>query len=245
MVRHVDYESRKRAVLAATINQYIQDAEPVSSEQIARIFDLSPATIRNIFVALEKDGYITHPYTSGGRVPTKKGYRYYVDFLLEQMQFLEDDKERIDHEYPHRHYALENILEKTSDVISAVTHYAGIASFLEWDTKFFYKGVSLILEQPEFHDYAKVRLLIRMLEERQRFLDVINRDFEKKVTVYIGDETGCPEMDGCALVVSSYRIKNKPVGRVAALGPARMEYQRIIPTMEYISDVLSDTLNRI
>ena len=82
MVRNVDHESRKRAILAATINRYIQDALPVASEDIAKEFALSSATIRNIFAEMEEEGYITHPYTSGGRIPTDKGYRYYVDFLI-------------------------------------------------------------------------------------------------------------------------------------------------------------------
>lgn len=245
MVRNVDYESRRRAVLTATINKYILDAEPVASEEISRDFDLSSATIRNIFAELEETGFLKHPYTSGGRIPTDKGYRYYVDFLISQMALLDGEKERIVKEYKREMKRLEDALEETSEVISTITQYAGIVSFLDWQDKFFYKGISRIIEQPEFHNFDKIRLLIRLMEDKQRLLGIINRDFGGKIKVYIGQELGCPEMDNCSLVVSGYNRKSKPSGRIAVLGPMRMEYRHIIPALEYISDILSGVLDNI
>ena len=245
MVRKVDYSSRKRAVLSAAINSYIKNAIPVASEGIASEFDLSSATIRNIFAELEEAGLLRHPYTSGGRIPTDKGYRYYVDFLISQMELLDVQKERITREYKKELKQLEDALEETSQVISALTHYAGIVSFLDWHDKIFYKGISHILEQPELQDFRKLPMLIKLIEDKQNLLDIINRDFKEKVKVYIGRELGRPEMESCSLVVSSYRVKNRFSGRIAVLGPVRMEYRNIIPTMEYISDVLSEMLDNI
>ena len=245
MVRNVDYDSRRRAVLAATINKYIDEATPVASEDLAEDFDLSPATIRHIMAELEKDGYITHPYTSGGRLPTTRGYRYYVDFLLAQMELLEAEKEHIVNEYKKEIRRLEDALEKTSGVISMITHYAGIVSFVDWQDRIFYQGISQILEHPEFKDYAHLRRIVNLIEEKEWLLDIINRDFKEKVKVYIGDELACPGMEDCALVVSSYKLKNKSLGRLAVLGPQRMEYGHTIPALEYISVVLSEVLEKI
>lgn len=245
MVKNVDYETRRRAVLTATINQYIEEAMPVASEDIAHDFELSSATIRNIFAELEDSGLLMHPYTSGGRIPTDKGYRYYVDFLVSQMQLLDEEKQHITKEYKKVINRLEDALEETPEIISAITHHAAIVSFLEWQDKFFYKGISYVLEQPEFHDFEKMRLLIKMLEDKQNLLEIINRDFDGKVKVYIGKELGCPEMVNCSLVVSSYRLKDKPLGRLAVLGPARMQYTHVISTLEYVSDVLTEVLGNI
>lgn len=242
MVKKVDYDSRRRAILAATINKYIQEASPVSSEDISRDFDLSSATIRNIFAELEEGGYITHPYTSGGRMPTDKGYRYYVDFLSSQIALLDEEKKRILKEYKKEIKKLDEALEETSEVISTITHYAGIVSFVEWQDKIFYNGLSRILEYPEFHNYEKIRLLIKIVEDKQNLLKLINRDFNERVKVYIGKELGCQGMEGCSLIVSNYSFKNRPSGRLAVLGPVRMEYDYIIPALEYISDVLSEVL---
>lgn len=245
MVRNVDYEARRRAVLTAAINAYIREASPVASEDIAEAFDLSSATIRNIFAELEESGYLTHPYTSGGRIPTDKGYRYYVDFLIAQLELLDEEKRRIVREYERKMGRLDEALEKTSEVISEITHYAGIVSLLEEQDKLFYRGISRVVNQPEFEDYEKIRLLIRMVEDKRRLLEIINRDFSDKVKVYIGGELGCPEMESCALVVTNYRLKKRPSGRIAVLGPARMAYDQIIPAVEYISEVLSEVLDGI
>ena len=130
-------------------------------------------------------------------------------------------------------------------MISEITHYAGIVSFLEWQDKIFYKGISHILDQPEFKDADKIRLLVRLMEDKGRLLGIINRDFSGKVKIYIGSELGFPEMESCSLIVTSYKLKNQPSGRLAVLGPMRMEYDHIIPALEYISDVLTEILNTI
>jgi transcriptional regulator of heat shock response len=244
MVRNIDYEARKRAILAATINQYIEEAKPIASEDIAKGFNLSSSTIRNIFAELEESGYLAQPHTSGGRVPTNKGYRYYVDFLVSQMELLDNEKERVISEYNKKINRLEDILEKTSEVICEITHYAGIVSFLEWQDHFFYRGISQILEEPEFRDLQNLRIFIKLIEEKERLLNIINRDFSEGIKVYIGEELGCPGIENCSLVVSTYSLKNKPSGRLAVLGPKRMEYGHTISTIEYIADVLTDTLNR-
>lgn len=245
MVRNTDYESRKKAVLAVTINKYIKKAVPISSEDLAKDFSLSSATIRNIFSDLEEGGYLTHPYTSGGRIPTSKGYRYYIDSLIMQMELLEDEKESIVREYKGEIKKLEDVLEKTSDIISTITHYASIVCLSEWQDKLFYKGISFTLEQPEFQDSNCIKFLIKMIEDKQRLFSIINREFKEKVRVYIGEELDYPEIKNCSLAVSNYSVKNKPSGRLAVLGPTRMEYNHIIPTLEYVSSVLTDLLDTI
>lgn len=244
MVRTVDYNSRKKSVLSSAINKYIKDASPVASDDLAEKFGLSSATIRNILYELEKDGYLTHPYTSGGRLPTNRGYRYYVDFLIAQMELLDEEKERIVKDCSSKISQLEDVLENTSEIISKITKYTGIVSFLDWHDKIFYKGISHILEQPEFQDASRLKALISMIEEKQKLLEIINRDFDNKVKVYIGEELKCPEVSHCSIVVSTFGNKKKLKGRVAVIGPSRMEYEHIIPALEYISVVLDDVLNK-
>ncbi|MFA5363176.1 MAG: hypothetical protein WC335_08090 [Candidatus Omnitrophota bacterium] len=247
MSRNTNFESRRKSVLEATVNSYIKSGIPVASDEIAREFNLSSATVRNIFVELEEGGYLTHPYTSGGRIPTNKGYRYYVDFLISQMGLLDEEKERVTSVYEQKINRFEDIFEYTSEVISTITHYAGIVSFLDWQDRMFYKGISFILEQPEFKDSQRIRLLIRMIEDKRRLLDIINRDMEQgeRTVVLIGEELGCPEIENCSVIVSRYCLKKKPSGRLAVIGPKRMEYRHTIPALEYIADTLSEALGKI
>ena len=245
MPRNIDYDSRRKSILNSAINRYIKNALPVASDDISEEFDLSSATIRSIFSELEESGYLKHPYTSGGRIPTNKGYRHYVDFLIQQIELMDDEKLRIVKDCKREIRRLDDALENTSEVISEITHYAGIVSFLESQERIFYKGISRIIDQPEFKDADKIRLLIKLMEEKGKLLDIVNRDYTGKVKVYIGSELGWPEMENYSLIVTTYKLKNQPYGRLAVLGPMRMEYNHIIPALEYISDVLTDVLSAI
>ena len=75
-------DDRARALLKALIERYIADGQPVGSRTLSKVFDLSPATIRNVMADLEELGLIQSPHTSAGRVPTPRGYRLFVDSLL-------------------------------------------------------------------------------------------------------------------------------------------------------------------
>ncbi len=98
-MNHRELTLRERQVLGIIIQSYVVTAAPVGSRTIARNYDLglSDATIRNVMADLEAAGYISQPHTSAGRVPTDKGYRYYVDLIMQVSRIDEDEKRVIDH----------------------------------------------------------------------------------------------------------------------------------------------------
>ncbi|MCK9582113.1 MAG: heat-inducible transcriptional repressor HrcA [Endomicrobiales bacterium] len=120
-------EDRKRKVLQAVIHQYIKTAKPVGSKVLIEEhgFDLSPATIRNIMADLENAGYLSHPHTSAGRIPTDKGYRLYVDSLFELQKLVISEKERITKGYHGKVKELQDVLMQTSHVLSGLSKYYG------------------------------------------------------------------------------------------------------------------------
>ena len=148
----------------------------------------------------------------------------------------------IESEYRKSVKELENLLDVTSEVLSDFTHSTGIVYFTDLHDRLFYKGASFMLDQPEFSDIEKIRHVLQMLEEKHRLIEIINRDMERKIGIYIGSELHCREIDDCSLVVSSYRYKNKPSGRVAVLGPRRMKYAKVVSAVEYLSDLISEML---
>ncbi len=243
MTRKTDFQERKERVLGIVVNEYIKTVSPISSALIAEEhhLDLSPATIRNILAELEEDGYLTHPHTSAGRLPTDAGYRYYVDNLMREIQLLEGEKVRIKAEYQQEASELESLLEKTSQVISQLTHYTAIISVDE-KSKLFCRGTSLVAGYPEFHDFKKIKYLLEILEEKEQIWEVIDRNLEKKIEIYIGHEIACSNMEGCSLAVSSYKKDNGPSGRIAILGPTRMDYERVVSTLDYFSDLMNEVL---
>ena len=236
-----DFQERKDRVLAIVVGQYIRTVSPVGSQVITEQYklDVSPATVRNILAELEEEGYLTHPHTSAGRVPTSRGYRYYVDHLMHEIQLLEEEKRHIEKEYKRYRHQLELLMEKTSQALSDMTHYTTIVSMDGWDSKIILKGTSYVVDYPEQTDILKIRAILRILEEKERLLELINRDLNKRIEIYIGHEMALKEMDGCAIAVSGFD-SNGVTGRIAVLGPTRMQYDRVVSALEYISGILSE-----
>ncbi|MDD6924536.1 MAG: heat-inducible transcriptional repressor HrcA [Veillonellaceae bacterium] len=116
-------DERKKKVLQAVIDDYVTMAEPVGSRTVARTHDLgvSAATIRNEMADLEMLGYLEHIHTSSGRIPSSKGYRFYVDDLLTPRKLSEEEKTLIDRWYKARVKRIDEVFQETAKIISHVT----------------------------------------------------------------------------------------------------------------------------
>jgi len=241
VAKHSDIQQRKDRILAIVIGRYIKTVSPVGSQYITEEhnLDVSPATVRNILADLEEEGYLSHPHTSAGRMPTQQGYRYYVDHLMDEIQLLEEEKKRISQEYKRHMQKLEDLMEKTSQVISDLTHYTSIVSLEDEDgRKVICKGTSYVVGYPDSTDIVKIQAILRIIEEKERLMELINRTLEKKIEIYIGHEMALKDMEGCSLAISHFE-KDGMKGRIAVLGPTRMQYDRVVSTLEYISQILS------
>ena len=238
-----EIRSRRDRILSITVEHYVKTITPVSSSLIVREFplDLSSATIRNILSELEEEGFLTHPHTSAGRVPTQKGYRYYVDYLMHQIKLLEGEKQRIKEEYEKENKELERLLEKTSQVISEITHYTSIVSVDGWDQKLFCRGMDLIVDYADYHrDLNQIKHILHALDAKEELLRIINKNLASKVKILIGAEIDHSHMDHCSLVVSQYKARRGLSGRIAVLGPTRMDYEHVVSTLDYISDLIEE-----
>ena len=120
---------REKTILKVLINHYISTAEPVGSRTISNRYlrELSPATIRNVMQDLEEIGLVEQPHTSAGRVPTDKGYRLYVDSLLEVEKLTKQEKENIKTQINLDYAAVEEILGQTSKVLGQVSQELGVS----------------------------------------------------------------------------------------------------------------------
>ena len=121
-------EDRKKRVLQAIVEEYIQTAEPVSSNAIMNFegLECSSATIRNEMAELEKMGYLEKPHTSAGRVPSAKGYRFYVDELLEEDKISLEEIKYISEKLETKVNEMEEITQIASSTISEITHYTTV-----------------------------------------------------------------------------------------------------------------------
>ncbi len=137
-VTTVSLSERKLRILQAIINDYVTSAEPVGSRSIAKKYELgvSPATIRNDMADLEESGYLTHPHTSAGRIPSDKAYRLYVDTLMKKRSLTEDEKRVIDSRLRADLNEFDETIRHAATILSEITRLTSFAMtpYAEYDT---------------------------------------------------------------------------------------------------------------
>lgn len=118
-------DERKKEILSAIVHDYLESAQPVGSRTIWRnhIHKLSPATIRNTMADLEDEGYIKQPHTSAGRIPTDKGYRFFVDYLMSSRRLSQKEEEIINQTYQALRLEIEELIEKTLEIMTKFSSY--------------------------------------------------------------------------------------------------------------------------
>jgi heat-inducible transcriptional repressor len=124
----LELDQRKAAILTAVVSEYIETAEPVGSAHITGTpgVEVSSATVRSDMAALERDGYLTQPHTSAGRIPTDKGYRFFVDTLGSPGTLGPVERQEVRRFFAHVHGAVEDLLGHTSGLLANLTDYAAV-----------------------------------------------------------------------------------------------------------------------
>jgi len=334
-------DARAQEILKRIIASYILTGEPVGSRLIARMTreGLSSASVRNVMSDLEEMGLLAQPHTSAGRVPTDKGYRYYVDALLSQEGIGPDDRAFIDTHLTRvggefseaieavpkllsiltrqvgyllsppiadavlKHIEFVRLHERrvlvlfvdASEVVShrildaagdleragryLVAEFAGLTlseirsrlvalmaeekaafdrllqsavtlgtQYLDAEAgerRMVMEGTTNIMKHPEFADIETMRRLFETFEERHRLVKLLDRCINRPgVRVLIGSETADPDLGSLSLVASPYHLNDGGTGWLGILGPTRMEYDRAVTLVDYISRIVSDLLTR-
>ena len=123
-------DDRKAAILRVVVEEYIQTAQPVGSSHVAQVrgLSVSSATVRNEMGTLEREGYLVQPHTSAGRIPTDKGYRFFVDSLATPGSLDASQAQQVRTFFDKAHGELERMLGDTSRLLSGLTHYAAVVT---------------------------------------------------------------------------------------------------------------------
>jgi len=336
---------RQKCILAVVVREYTRTIMPISSQGISRLcgLNVSSATVRNELSLLEELGFVTHPHTSAGRIPTDMGYRYYVDHLLEKVSVSRELAYQVVDSFGDRSQSLDELMRKTSKLLSSLTNQASLviypklelqrlksinlipldvsrmvvvwvsANGMVWhntidletpleiekiqslvnyinkelvgvffheleaqlvekiqvrkdsvrrlhdlalrvvkesllvsqELRLFLEGSNNVLNSPEFEDRSKTRQLLNLFESKISILDVFDQSINNTgLNIHIGQENPLSDITDCSLVTSSYRLKDDTVGFLGVLGPKRMEYERVIPIVEYMSDEMEDLIQK-
>ncbi|PLR85886.1 heat-inducible transcriptional repressor HrcA [Bacillus canaveralius] len=335
---------RQLLIFQVIVDDFIRSAQPVGSRSLSKKGDISfsSATIRNEMADLEELGFIEKTHTSSGRIPSEKGYRYYVDHLLSPQKLNRTDVHKIKSIFAERIYELEKIVQKSAKILSEMTNYTSIVlgpdvmdhklkriqivplnqdtaiaiivtdtghvenrmfqlpesidggdlekmvnilnerlvgvplvhlngkiykevgvllrqhiqsydfmlqSFAETlklptNEKLFFGGKTNMLSQPEFHDIAKIRSLLAMIEQEDGIYELI-RENPHGINIKIGRENNNSAMDNCSLITATYSMGAEKIGTIAILGPTRMEYSRVVSILQLISKDLTTVLSKL
>ncbi|HVW23111.1 MAG TPA: transcriptional regulator [Candidatus Saccharimonadales bacterium] len=231
---------RQKQILSAIIEQYAEVASPVGSNLLAKVFNVSSATIRAEMAELERLGYITQPHTSAGRIPTDKGYRLYVNSLNEHSQPLLTAENRAERALASRVQqagAPERMIRNAVDTLVELTHNLGIATI---GPQLYMSGLSNLFGQPEFMNGMQVQQVASLLDNLEPWLR--EAALNEPLSVYIGQENPIGRSAGVSLIISRFRSPFSDQSYIGTLGPTRQQYRDVMNLVARAGQELEEVL---
>ena len=336
--------NRQKLLLKAIVEEYVKQGTPIGSKSLIDkpYLQFSSATLRFEMAKLEELGFLEKTHTSSGRVPSRKGYQYYVDNLLTRDYDVIDDFPSIDEIFSVSKYSnREDTIKKALDLITDLTNYTAVAlgpdleqsrikkidlilidnseavllivtnfgniqnfkisipenvdgvelkkiidslnellqnvpltrvsrvinqeiskiqlkQYMEYqetlletflnifekfaESNYFVSGVSNIFHQKEFQEIEVLEKIVDSLVNKNNLIKLISNN-PNNLSVRIGGENEITHMDNCTIISVPYRVTDDNYGKIAIIGPTRMEYRKVIPLVEYLAKNMSKLYN--
>lgn len=230
---------RQKQILHAIVEQYAEVASPVGSSLMAKLFGVSSATIRAEMAELERMGFITQPHTSAGRVPTDKGYRFYVNNLGDNKQETGTERraERALSARVQTGGMPERTIRNAVDTLVELTHNLGLATI---GNQLYMSGLSNLFGQPEFMQASQVRQVAQLLDNLEPWLHEAAPN--QPLSVYIGQENPIGRSAGCSLIISRFRSPYSDQSYIGILGPTRQSYRDVMQLVRFAGESLEEVL---
>ncbi len=243
---------RQEGILFAIIEEYSETATPVGSVILAKVFNVSSATVRAEMAHLESLGLIIQPHTSAGRMPTDAGYRYYVNALSERPETLADKPHAKPETYnPKTAERNSRVLEVRVNAqtradsairgaVDSLVELTGNLGLATIGDQLYIAGVSRLFAQPEFLDNRRVQAVAELLDNLEPWLREASPG--QPLNIFIGQENPIGKSSGASLVVSRFRSPYSDKSYIGVLGPTRQNYLRVMSLVRHAGDILERTL---
>lgn len=232
---------RQVEILRAIIEEYIQTADAVGSETLEKKHNLSasPATIRNEMVRLEEFGYIKKPHSSAGRVPTPAGMKFYVNELMKERELSVVEEVALKEKVWDYREREQRFLKEVTRLLAEKTKALAVATTDEGEM--YASGYANILDMPEFYDIDVTKTLLTVLDEYEYFHNLCsNTNTEEDTYILLGDDLGNKLRGPYGLVFTKFMTPNQHIGEVGVIGPVRLNYVSIVPTVRYIGNLIEE-----
>lgn len=232
---------RQIAILTAIIEQYAEVASPVGSVMLAKLFNVSSATIRSEMAKLEEFGFIVQPHTSAGRIPSDKGYRFYVNLLTNQQDqpLLGVDRgaRAIEARVATHGTSADRTIRSAVDNLVDLTQNLGLATIGD---ELYLSGMGNLFSQPEFLQGTSAQSVARLLDNLEPWLREAAPN--QPLNVFIGSENPIGKTSGATLIISRFRSPFSDSSYIGVLGPTRQSYARVMRLVRQTGAMLEEAL---
>lgn len=224
---------RQEKLLNVIVKEYINSAEPVSSQMLEKKhdFDISPATIRIEMQKLTDKGFLSQPHTSAGRVPTDKGYRFFVDKLLGEKSKNLKIEDWFAEDMEDSFKFIQSLTKHIAETTKALT-----LSYSEKENLFWKEGWEDVLKEPEFEERDCLLDFTNFLKNFENHIEELKTDSD--INVCIGKENALPKAKDFTVISSRYHLPDGGKGIISILGPKRMEYDKNISLINSLIKLL-------
>ncbi len=239
-----DLSQRQIDILTAIIKEHTETGEPVGSEIIEKKYKLgvSPATIRNEMVVLAHKGYLQKTHFSSGRVPSAKGYRFYINNVMKEKPLSTVDEVAYKHsiwdernkEYRMLSQATRVLAEKTG-LLSLVTTNSG---------ELYYAGVCNLLDQEEFSNMDISKTLFNRLDQVAFWEEILKQVYmsDRDLLIILGqDDFRDPMFDCCASIFGEFESPALK-GIIGVIGPKHIHYEDVVPQIRFFSQLIEEIM---
>lgn len=248
----MDITDRQREILFAIIEEYAEMAAPVGSVTLAKLFDVSSATIRSEMAKLERHGLIAQPHTSAGRIPTDAGYRLYVNSLTDEADAELDSASRhslsndaTSTERPIHALELRISSQSRADyairgAVDSLVELTGNLGLATIGDQLYLSGISRLFMQPEFTDNARIQAVAKLLDNLEPWLREVHPG--EPLNIFIGSENPIGKTSQVSLIISKFRSPYSDSSYIGVLGPTRQNYAHVMNLVRRAGNILEETL---
>jgi len=227
---------RKEQLLNLLVENYIKTAEPIGSRFLltASKLDIGEATVRNDLRALEEEGYLTHPHTSAGRIPTEKGYRFYLeDLRMEKERLTKRENEVLSRALSKKD---QNYIQARKGMAKEMADVSDMAVMVAFsDDSVYYTGLSKLFSQPEFQETDLVASVSQVFDNCDECLGDFFEVVDENTKVYVGGEN--PFGERMSIIASKFEGEGQ-TGTLLVIGPIRQNYKKNFALINRIKEII-------
>lgn len=235
----MDLTDRQINIIKTIVEEFTETAQPVGSVSLENKYRLgfSPATLRNEMAVLEEKGFLAQPHTSSGRVPTSLAIKFYVNELMREKELSVAEEVNVKSRVWDHRFNTDDLLREATRVLAERTKALCVATTDTGHT--FYSGYGNLLNSIEFEDLEVTREVLYLLDSQQRLIDIFSRaGGNSPVHILVGNEMGIGIFEPVSCIFADIRIGDKR-GNLGIIGPNRQEYDRNIPFVRFVANLVN------